>query len=179
MLGISYLSLRQLKRDYNRTWIPFLTAFLLFGVASLLNVFGGSQTSFAYVTSRFIELFGSISLAVWVWQYMRLRIRESFIMISVGVTFILATIITLAFSTILISRVSTDTSGNLLTNVKVLGFSIDSLKEESLAKAELISEDQGITSALLKNDTVALDQLAERFLDQYNLGFLRSLTVKG
>jgi len=170
--AISYLSLRQWKREYNRTWIPFSVAFLLFTVSSLFNVWGGNETSFPYLLSHLVELSGFISLGIWVWQYMRLRISESFVIISVGVTFLLATIITLAFSTILMNRVSIDTSNNLTTDVKVLSLSIDSLKAEALAKTELISEDQGLVDALSKNDMTSLDQSLARFLDIYNLGFL-------
>jgi len=172
LVSISYFSLRQWKREYNRTWIPFSVAFLLFGIASFLGSLGGAETGFSYILGHLIELAGSAFLAVWVWQYMRLRISESFVMISFGVTFILATIITLAFSTILIGRVSTDTSANLLTDVKALGLSIDSLKEESLAKAELAATDPGFADAIAKGDTISLDQLSQRLLDQYNLGFL-------
>ncbi len=171
---IAYLALRQSKREFNKTWIPFALCFALLAAASLLNIFGAinNQSSFTSILSRLLELAGFAALAFWVWQYMRLRINESFVMISVGVTFLLATIVTLAFSTILINRVALETSNNLLTDVKVLDFSLASMKEESLAKAELIARDTDMASALDARATAELEQLGEKYLEQYNLGFL-------
>jgi sensor histidine kinase regulating citrate/malate metabolism len=117
-------------------------------------------------------LTGFCVLGYWVWQYMRLRIQESFVMITVGVVFLLATIVTLAFSTILIGRVSTETSNNLLSDVKVLDFSVENIKQEALAKAEIVSLNKDLITALENNDSVSLEKTAENLLEKYQLGFL-------
>ncbi len=174
LLSTAYLSFRQWKRDFNPTWKPLALSFLLLGVASLFNIFGKniSQTSFLYILTHFVELFGFLALGFWVWQFMRLRIHESIIMILISVTFILATIVTLAFSTILISRISTETASNLLTDVKVLDLAIGSMKEEALAKTTLISVEDKIVQMVDINDTAGLDEAAGEFLEKYKLGFL-------
>jgi hypothetical protein len=173
-LTIAYLAFRQWKREYNQTWIPFAIAFLLFGVTYFLNIFdkGIDPTSFIYILSNVIELVGVVYLGIWVWQYMKLRISESTIMLLIGVTFILSTVVTLAFSTILINRVITETSNGLLTDVKVLDFSISGMENESLADAQLISLNPDLISAVSKNDFASLEQLSGLLLEKYNLGLL-------
>lgn len=170
----AFLAFRQWKREYNKTWIPFAIAFLLFGVTYFLNIFDLmiNHTSFIYILSNLIEFAGFISLAVWVWQYMRLRISESIVMILIGVTFILSTVVTLAFSTILINRVITETSNNLIADAKVLDFSINGMKQEALSKSQLVSKDTNIVSAVSNNDFSSLDTISGALLEKYNLGFL-------
>ena len=173
-LAIAYLAFKQGKKEYNKTWTPFAVAFSLFGITYLLNIFLqiGDKISFIYIASNLIEIAGFVSLGIWVWQYMRLRIQESMMMILIGSTFILSTIVTLAFSTILIGRVITETSNSLLTDVKVLDYSISGLEEEALAKAELISVQNDIINSLDKNDVPTLDQVGGQLLEKYKLGFL-------
>jgi hypothetical protein len=172
--AIAYFAFRQWKREYNKTWVPFAVAFLIFGISYSISIFASMEnhTSLVYITSNLIELFGFVFLGVWVWQYMRLRISESVVMILIGVIFILSTIITLAFSTILIGRVINETSNNLLTDVKVLDFSLNGMKREALSKAQLISKDISIINAVNNNDFNSLDEISGLFLEKYNLGFL-------
>jgi hypothetical protein len=181
LLLIAYFAYRQWKHEQNRTWIPFMACFALVGVGSFLAIFvpEGNQTSLLFIARMLFEVAGFVILGYWVWQYMRLRINESIMMISVGVTFILATIVTLAFSTILISRVTAETSRNLVTDVKVLDLSVNSLKGESLAKASLIARERDIIDALSKNDIPALDQASAKFLQTYGLGFLTVADPQG
>jgi hypothetical protein len=178
---ISYLAFRQWKREQNPTWIPFSLSFLLIGAASFLGVFvtESNQTNVFFVIRILIEFVGFVILGYWVWQYMRLRINESVMMISVGVTFLLATIVTLAFSTILIGRVTAETARNLITDVKVLDLSINTLKSDALAKAELVSREADISNAITKNDFSSLSQVAEKLLQKYNLGFLTITDADG
>jgi hypothetical protein len=120
LILISYLAYRQWKIEQNPTWIPFSISFALLSLASFISIFliEADQTNILFITSLIIQFIGFVVLGYWVWQYMRLRINESIVMISVGVTFILATIVTLAFSTILIGRVTAETARNLITDVK-------------------------------------------------------------
>jgi len=181
LLTIAFYSYLQYKREYNRTWIPFSIGFVLLSIPYIINIFFTNidQVSFLYILSLSIELLAFCTLGYWVWQYMRLRIHESFVMIAVGSTFLLATIVTLAFSTILIGRVSTETSNNLLSDVKVLNFAIENIKEESQAKAETISLDKDLITSLDKKDFVSLEKVSENLLEKYKLGFLTITDSEG
>ncbi len=172
--AIAYLAFRQWKREYNKTWIPFAVSFLFFGLAYFLNIShdGIARTSFVFILSTTLSLFAAISMGAWVWQYMRLRIRESMVMILVGATFILSTIVTLAFTTILIERVVMETSNNLINDVKVLDFTINGMKEEALSKVQLVASDPEIIRAVNSNDFSSLDEISGLLLEKYNLGFL-------
>lgn len=172
--AVAYFAFRQWKKEYNKTWVPFATAFLIFGFVYFINILDSMQnhTSLIYILNNLLELVGFVFLTVWVWQYMRLRISESAVMILVGVIFTLSTIITLAFSTILIGRVINETSNNLLTNVKVLDFSLNGMKREALSKVQLVAKDVDIINAINSNDFSALDEVSGSLLEKYNLGFL-------
>lgn len=174
LLIVAYFSLMQWKREYNRTWIPFSIGFILLAIPYIINIIFPNldQVSLIYILSISIELIAFFILGYWVWQYMRLRIHESFVMITVGITFLLATIVTLAFSTILIARVSIEISANLMSDVKVLNFAIDNIKEEALAKAEIVSFDKDIATAIEKKDLVSLEKTSENLLEKYKLDFL-------
>ena len=178
---VAYFAFRQWKSERNHTWIPFFISFLLLAISTLFLAYvaEANQTHPFFIAYLCIQFVGILFLGYWVWQYMRLRIRESFVMISVGVTFILATVVTLAFSTILIGRVSNETARNLVTDVKVLDFSINSLKGEALAKSEIIARNEDITLALKKNDFSDLTQISETLLQKYNLGFLTIADLDG
>ncbi len=178
---IAFLAFRQWRRELNPTWKPFFVSFVLLALGSLIAVFipEGSSTSPFAALRLLVEVSGFIVLGYWVWQYMRLRLSESVMMLSVGVTFLLATIVTLAFSTILISRVTAETARNLVTDVKVLDYAVSSLKGEALAKAGLVSQESDIVSSLAKNDPASLTQAAEKFLQTYSLGFLTIADAQG
>ena len=180
-ISIAYFSWKQLQKEHNDTWKPFILSFFILALAFLLTIFtfNLSQTHFLSILEQIVELAGFVVLGYWVWQFMKLRINESIVMILVGMTFLLATVVTLAFSTILIGRVTTETSNNLLTDVRVLDFAVKRLEEEALAKTSLIAMEPEIIEALAKNDIGSLDQLAEKFLEKYKLGFLTLTTPEG
>lgn len=172
--AISYLAFRQWKIEYNKSWKPFATAFFLFGLGYSLNIFnnGVDRTSLFYIAQNLLVLSGSISLGVWVWQYMKLRISESMVMMLVGITFILSTVVTLAFSTILVERVTNETSNELAKTVKLIDFTIEGLKKEALSKTELIASDTNIVLGINNNDFTLLDKNSGLLLEKYNLDFL-------
>jgi sensor histidine kinase regulating citrate/malate metabolism len=174
LVCIVCLAWRQWQREHNPTWIPFIAGFLLVAAGSFLAIFTpeGDQTALLNLVRIVVEFVGFVVMGYWTWQYMRLRLNESIVMIAVGVTFTLATIVTLAFSTILIDRVTAETATNLVTDVKVLDYSVTALEGEALAKASLVASEPDISVALAKNDSAALDQAAQKFLETYNLGFL-------
>jgi hypothetical protein len=178
---ISYLSFRQWKIERNPTWKPFSYSFFLLAISSAAHalVVYGDQVSFFAVAYIFIELVAFIFLGYWIWQYMRLRINESIMMLSVGLTFFLAVVVTLVFSTILIGRVTFETSRNLITDVKILDFAITTMEETSLAKVDLVSKEDDIVTALSSRDFSTLDLLSENFLQKYNLGYLIITDAEG
>ncbi|MEK7530250.1 MAG: cache domain-containing protein [Patescibacteria group bacterium] len=169
----AYLSYRRSVQEMNVTWRPFYLSFACLGLAAVLSVFVKENQIGIIATGQYLFQFvGFALLAWWVWQYLQLRIRESLILIFISAALFLSTVVTLAFSTILISQITEQTQSNLLTDARVLDLAIKSLQEESLAKVEIISLDTGIQEAIQENDFVRLDEVAESFMEEYRLGFL-------
>ena len=179
--SIVYLSWRQWKREQNVTWLLFSKAFFFIGISSALEIIiqGSSAVTIPVVLHIVANLIGCILLGYWVWQYMQLRIRESIFMGLMGATFILATIVTLAFSTILISRVSNETARSLINNARMLDFVLESLKNEALANTLLASNETGLSQAVERNDFSVLNQIAEKILEERNLGFFTITDMTG
>lgn len=180
LLAIAYASNVQSKKEFNPTWRSFSIAFLLLGIGSVLVVFAkGNDTSLSFLASYAFELAGFLFLAAWVWQFLALRIRESLIIIFISATLLLSTIVTLAFSTILITQITNQTEVNLLTDARVLDLNIRGLQQESLAEAALLSVDSRLGSAVAANDFPTLQTIAESFMEQYALGFITIVDTQG
>ena len=180
LLAIAYASNLQSKKEFNTTWRPFSIAFLLLGIGSVFAIFakGNEVSLFALIGDAF-ELVGFLFLFAWVWQFLALRIRESLIIIFISATLLLSTIVTLAFSTILITQITSQTEASLLTNARVLDLNIKGLKQESLAEATLLSVDPRLGEAIVANDFPTLQTIAEGFMGQYALGFVTVTDAQG
>jgi methyl-accepting chemotaxis protein len=87
-------------------------------------------------------------------------------------TLLIATIITLAFSTILISKIEQQTRGNLLINARVFDFSVQNLTDEASAEAKLVAGDIAIADALADSDISGLQTILVSYLESEKLGFL-------
>jgi hypothetical protein len=172
LFGIAFLSFRRSMVELNKTWRPLTIAMALLGASACLGVIGGGQTSLPYIGQLLLELLGFGFLVRWVWQFLALRIRESLVLLFISAALFLSTIVTLAFSTILISQIAKETEASLKTDVQVLALTTESLKEQSLAKAILFSKSPELAKAISTNDFTALESLSESFMEQYNLGFL-------
>ncbi|MBI4837282.1 MAG: cache domain-containing protein [Candidatus Portnoybacteria bacterium] len=171
--AIAFLSYRRYKTEFNRTLIPFWAGFLLLSIAAFFSIFyRHGSTNFIWIIGHIFEIGGFLTLAWWIWQYLRMRLKESIILVFVATTFFMAVVVTLAFSTIFLVNIESTTKSNLLTNAKVLDFAILRLKEESLAKARFIVGQNDIKDALTKNNFLDLEQAASNYLEKEHLGFL-------
>jgi hypothetical protein len=170
---VAYLSYRRSHKEMNKALIPFALAFFALGVGAALGFFkSGNEISAVFIVEHLFKLAGFLFLVQWVWQYLQLRIRESMVLIFISAALFLSTVVTLAFSTILIGQITAETERNLLTDVKVLNLHIEALKEESWAKASLIASDSALKEALVANDFSHLEQLTEGYMENYKLGFV-------
>ncbi len=171
--SIAFASFHKARKEFNKTWIPFSLAFLFLGLAAFVGVFEkGSYQNLVYITASALELLGFIVLAHWAWQYLQLRIRESLVLILISAALLLSTIVTLAFSTILIGQIASETDKNLLTDARVLDLNVQSLQEVAEAKAALISRDPTLSPAIASNDFTNLEQAVERYMEEHKLGFV-------
>lgn len=170
---IAFFSWRRSVEEHNVAQVPLSLGFILLSASALLQVFHtGSQIDIIVIAGQIVELIGFVMIARWVWQYLQLRIQESLIVILVSAALFLSTLVTLAFSMILLSQVTSETERNLLTDVRVLDLSIRQLKDEALAKTIVISKDDELSQALVGGDFAALERLTETLMQEYSLGFV-------
>ena len=181
LLGISYLAYDQMKREYNKSLQPFFIGFLLLAISSFAQVFNLDQgvENYIWYVTNFIDILAYISLSYWFWQYLKMRIRESLMLIFISMTIFMSTVVTLAFSTILISKIEQETRANLLINAKSFDFVTDGLMEESSAKSKLIASDSKISNAIAENNSARLEEYSTKYLSEEHLGFLVILDKNG
>ena len=167
---VAFLSFRQLKKEFDRSlqffWIGFFVLFL--GVLAAL--FWKGQNGF--VLEHLLRLAGFLLLSVWVWQYLQLRLRESVVLIFISLTLLISTIVTLAFSSILMSKIEAETRSSLAIDTKVIDLAVGGLLEEARAKVELLAERGDITNALTEKNAAKLAVLLSDALSEEKLGFL-------
>jgi hypothetical protein len=180
LFGIAFLSFRQSQKEYNKTWIPFSIAFALLGASVLTGMFdGGNQESLYFIAKDILKLIGFALLAKWVWQYLQLRVRESLVLIFIAASLFLSTVVTLAFSTILVQQIATQTDASLLTDARVLDLQIQGLEEQAIAKTSLIAYDPALPVAIAASDFPTLEEWAERIMEDQKLGFVTLVDAQG
>ena len=80
LLGaVAFLARRQAKHEFNRTLDPLWLGFLFLAIGALSQAVPGAQNAdnFLWFAAHTLEAIGFISFAFWVWQYLKLRVRES------------------------------------------------------------------------------------------------------
>ncbi|MFZ2500368.1 MAG: cache domain-containing protein [Minisyncoccia bacterium] len=180
LIAIALVAYRLSKREFNKTWKSFYVAFALLGISQifLIGAHGDSASLFA-LASEALSLAGFLYLFAWVWQFLALRIRESLVIIFISAAIFLSTVVTLAFSTILIAQITSQTQTSLLTDARVLDLDIQALKQASLVEATLLAMDPQLMSALATNDFKTLQAKTESFMEKYNLGFVTVTDAQG
>ena len=177
---ITFLSFRQYKRETKKALMPFWVAFLFLSLGSLSAIFYNPDSfSGLWAIGHGLELVGFFALGWWVWKYLELRIREELLLVFISLTLFMAVIVTLTFSSILITRMEDQTREGLLTNARVLDFTISGLQEEALAKTKLFARDLELVQALSSDDFIKIEELASDFMNEENLGFVTVLNKEG
>lgn len=168
---IAYLSFRQYTAALNRALKFFCVGFLALALAQLTHFLFGKITV-GEISVLLLHAIGWSMFVLWIWQYIELRLKESIMLIFISLTLFIATIITLAFSTILMSKVEAETRASLATDTRVVDLVVGGLREEARAKAELLAERGDITGALREKNSAKLEGLLSDALDREKLGFL-------
>ncbi len=178
---ISWLIYSQIKSEFNKSLQPLFLGFIFLTGSALVQIAVSSQTpdNFLWYVARVLETVSFVSFAFWVWQYLKLRVRESLVLIFLSMTLFIATIVTLAFSTILIGKIEQETRNNLLINAKVFDFSVQILTQQSAAEAKLVASDSAIKTYIANEDLAHLESALVSYLDQEKLGFLLATDRSG
>ena len=184
-LVISTLYFRLAGVGLEKQQIPAFKAFLLLAAAEAISFFAIFSTSANIFISKFVSIFGPlwsvehliklvafVVLGVWVWGYLRFRLREEIFIIFVSVTLGVFLFTTLAFTTLLLQNLQKDALRKLETDVKVLDFAIERLQAEALSDARAVSSNADVVEALKAGDRDKLFTLAQSFLVSMETDFL-------
>lgn len=178
---IAILSFRQCRREFNKSLRLFWIGFAFLSLSSFIQIFIGNDSldNPLWYVLHVLEAIGFFCFVFWVWQYIRLRVKESLMLIFVAMTLFIATTVTLAFSTILISKIEQQTKNNLLMNTKVFDFSVKNFTEKASAEAKFISVDKDVVQAVSAENTSDLEVILGRYLDSEKVGFLLAVDEAG
>lgn len=171
--SIAFLSYRQYKKEDKKALLPFIYAFSLLAFSALTSFFY-TQGHFdaIWIFGHIIEIAGYSALAIWVWQYLKLRVREMLLLIFFSGALLVSIVVTLAFSMILVRQIELAIMNNLSTNINLADYLILHMKEESLSKARILSSTVDLRIALSQNDFGQIEKLAKSFAEQENLSLL-------
>jgi len=174
ILMIVILNSYQLRAEHNRSLIPMIIGFsLLAGGKIILAIISYTSTSNSLLGGYLaFQFFGFLSLLVWSWQFLVFRIREEMTFIFSGMALLIATIVTVAFSSILITQVSNNSLNNLAISVKVMDLAVSSKQSEALAKVKLIAVNDGLPQLIADRQIDDIGTILNRDLEAEDLDFL-------
>lgn len=164
----------QLRYDHNRSLIPLIIGFVLLAISKgfLTAIFYTTTSDTLFGGYLVFEFLGFLSLLVWSWQFLVFRVREEMTFIFSGMALLIATMVTVAFSSILITQVSNSALSNLTISARVMELAIDSKRSEALAKVKLIATNPDFPSLIADRKIDELDLSLQQELENENLDFL-------
>lgn len=164
----------QLLYDHNRSLIPLIIGFVLLAASRgfLAVIFYSATSDMLFGGYLVFEFLAFLSLLVWSWQFLVFRIREEMTFIFSGMALLIATVVTVAFSSILITQVTNNAMVSLATSVKVMDLAINSKQSEALAKVKLIAQNEALPGLVAERKIDELDLSLQQELASENLDFL-------
>jgi len=173
LLLIAWLSYRQFKKELKKALTPFIIGFAFLSLGALTSIFYDHATfDLLWILGHLLEFVGFLAIGYWVWSYLHLRVREEMLLIFVSVALFMAVIVSLSFSTILSSKVENETKNNLITDAKVLNFTLKRLQGEAEAKSRLFARNEELIEAMADDNFLKMEKLATEYLEDEDLGFL-------
>ncbi|MDP3697521.1 MAG: cache domain-containing protein [Candidatus Taylorbacteria bacterium] len=177
---IGLIAFRQYKKESKKALIPFVWGFSFLALGAVFSIiYNPDRIGGSWFIGHLFEGLGFLALGWWIWSYLQLRIREELLLILVSLTLVMAVVVGLTFSTILVNNVESSTKASLSSNIKVLNLAVSGLKEEALAKVELLAQKEDLAEALAANNFVELERLAGEYMREKRLGFLSVLDKDG
>lgn len=177
---IAFMAFLQYKVEFKKALKPFLTGSISLFFGAFLAIFY-PQDFFGplWILGHLLEAFGFGALITWVWQYLKLRVREEMVLIFTSSALLISIAVTFAFSIILVSQVETAAKASLLTNAKVFNMTLSGLKEEALAKTKFLSRTTPFGELLASRDFTSLEAEATKYMKSERLGFLIIVNENG
>lgn len=171
---------------------PAAVAFFFFFVSdliSLLSIWSVTPVVFwtellgdfgpIWVASHVFEFIGASVLGIWAWGYLRFRpAPQLFIILSASSFFIFAAM-TFLLNFFLLKNLEHDFLNHLKTDVKLLEYATDRIKNEALANAISIAGSSELQKSLTNANREELFTITSSLLERQNLDFLTVIAPSG
>lgn len=177
MLLIAACYFRKVTEGFEKQLKPTFIAFLFLGLSEALRIpFFWSDTpivfwskilapfGFLWNIQHIFEFIGILILGMWVWGYIRFRLQVQLFVSTVALTLVLFLITTVFYTFLLLRNLETNALSNLKTDVKVLQYSLESVKERTLAHAQAVAQDSSIKQAFVENNKEELYRLSVDYM---------------
>jgi len=103
-------------------------------------------------------------LGKWIWGYLLKRLRIQLLIVFTTLTLIIFLVTTVFFTTTSIANIRDSTLESLKINVKVLQFTIDSKKTETLSDVQMVAQNNEVVEAVLDKSRKALIDITQPIL---------------
>lgn len=123
-------------------------------------------------------LVSSLLIHRWVFNYLFRRITSQIFIIFVSLILTVFVFTVVSFSVILLNNFESESTARLETDVKVLGYAVDSAESTLLSDAEVISQNRDIIDGV-SNEDKNLSQVVEDLLLTKKLSYLAVLDKEG
>jgi hypothetical protein len=183
--AVTFLYLRRATTGLERHLKPVVWAFLWFTAFELVDLAVlGRNTSDPRIYDILapfgpLWILGQILLALaaavlgrWVWQYLTKRLQTQLFMVLTTACLVIFLVTTVSFTFLLMSRVQGQAFESLETTARVLGTSIAGRQAETIAEAEVLSQNQLVAVAVASKDHDKLVQITKGTLTAKKLSSL-------
>lgn len=187
---ISFLYFRRATTGLERHLKPVAIGFFLLALAEFVNL-GSLFRSTTNVSlyklvapygplwiAKYILIIGTaFLLGKWIFGYLLKRFFTQLFMIFTTSILVIFLIVTLSFTALLLRNMQKGAYSRLGTDVRVLGYSIDTKKQQVLSDAQLIASNTSVLSSLQNRGS--LNKVLENFLLSKEQSFLLAVDKNG
>ncbi|HLE48857.1 MAG TPA: cache domain-containing protein [Patescibacteria group bacterium] len=117
-----------------------------------------------WIIEHALLIFFMVILGRWVWSYLAKRLETQMFMIFTSVTLVVFLTTAVFFTSVSIKNFRDDILSNLKINVKVLQYTLESKKAETLSDSQVIAQNREIISAVSEKDRKKLADLTIEML---------------
>lgn len=192
MLFASFVYLQKSTEGNAKQLRPVFYAFLLFAISEFVSfsfffkdtsvVFWSkilSDYGFAWNTAHALELLGFVILGTWTYGYTRFRLNVQLFFITIASFLFIFLITTFLLTYSLLKNLENDALSHLKTDVNVLQYALNGLKQQSLTSARAVGGDSDIYEAVIQGNSDKLYTLTSQFLIDHNTNFLTVTSSTG
>jgi len=125
-----------------------------------------------WIVALLATLISILVMRGWIFSYLLKRLQSQLFMIFTTTIVIIFVLVTVSFTFLLLKNLQDETLAQLQTNVKVLNFTVDSRKAESLSDSQVLAQNQQVIAALAEKSRPKLNDLAQSYLLTKKQSFL-------